>query len=616
MKKRLSAAASKRNNRNKENQPPGSRREAPNRPAKLCTWSNHSMLQAMAAVKDGSMGINMAAIAHGVPRTTLKDRLSGRVIHGTKMGPKSYLTREEEKELVDFLVNCSKMGYGKTRAEVLRIVEAVMKKKGRLLGDHHISQGWWCRFRERWPEISLRRGDSFSMAREKMTSHEVFENYFDLLQETLDKYNLKDKPSQIYNCDESGLPLEHKPPRIVSAKGTRKVRQISSGNKTQITVLGCCNAAGQAIPPMVVFSGKRFNHELSKGEVPGTLYGMSDSGWMDQELFATWFSNHFLQHAVTSRPLLLMLDGHSSHYTLDLIQSAKDNDVVIFCLPPHTTADSQPLDTSCFGPLKAYWSEACRKYMFKNPGRVVSKFQFSQLFSGAWSKGMSISNITMGFRNTGIYPFSRDALLKKLPTSEVFHSDGEDEIPDGTSDDIVTAEKETDDEDEVLDEDGIPTGFSGDAEKESSQSNDHANGDIESVPVFAPESIKLFQTRLENGFNVFEDSEYVAWLQLYHPDCAPAPSLVASFSYVSPQQSMSPSILENSHCYNPTSKSSLSSKSLCIPEAQSVSYESDTGSRKYSEFLYFSSNLVDDTYAHKCSSVDLFEDTELVILIL
>jgi len=610
MKKRLSAAASKRKNRNKENQPPGSRREAPNRPAKLCTWSNHSMLQAMAAVKDGSMGINMAAIAHGVPRTTLKDRLSGRVIHGTKMGPKSYLTREEEKELVDFLVNCSKMGYGKTRAEVLRIVEAVMKKKGRLLGDHHISQGWWCRFRERWPEISLRRGDSFSMAREKMTSCEVFENYFDLLQETLDKYNLKDKPSQIYNCDESGMPLEHKPPRIVSAKGTRKVRQISSGNKTQITILGCCNAAGQAIPPMVVFSGKRFNHELSKGEVPGTLYGMSDSGWMDQELFATWFSNHFLQHAVTSRPLLLMLDGHSSHYTLDLIQSAKDNDVVIFCLPPHTTADSQPLDTSCFGPLKAYWSEACRKYMFKNPGRVVSKFQFSQLFSGAWSKGMSISNITMGFRNTGIYPFSRDALLKKLPTSEVFHSDGEDEIPDGTSDDIVTAEKETDDEDEVLDEDGIPTGFSGDAEKESSQTNDHANGDIESVPVFAPESIKLFQTRLENGFNVFEDSEYVAWLQLYHPDCAPAPSLAASFSYVSPQQSMSPSILENSLCYNPTSKSFLSSKSLCIPEAQSVSYESDAGSRKYSEFLYFLSNLVDDTYAHKCSSVDLFEDTE------
>jgi len=206
IRKRLSAKTGG----NKENNPPGGRSEAPNRPAKLLTWSNRSMLRAMAAVEaveNGSMGINRAAITHGVPRTTLKDRLSGRVVHGTKMGPKCYLTHEEEKELVDFLVNCSKMGYGKTRNEVLKIVEAVMKKKGRLLGGRHISQGWWYHFRERWPEISLRRGDSFSIAREKMTSHRIFENDFDLLQETLDQYQLKDKPSQIYLWSTSHLAL-------------------------------------------------------------------------------------------------------------------------------------------------------------------------------------------------------------------------------------------------------------------------------------------------------------------------------------------------------------------------------------------------------------------------
>ena len=82
------------------------------------------------------------------------------------------------------------------------------------------------------------------------------------------------------------MPLEHKLPKTISLKGTKKVRQITSGNKTQITILGCASATGQAIPPMVIFSGKSFNHELCKGEVPGTLYGMSDSGWMDQELFS------------------------------------------------------------------------------------------------------------------------------------------------------------------------------------------------------------------------------------------------------------------------------------------------------------------------------------------
>ena len=65
------------------------------------------------------------------------------------------------------------------------------------------------------------------------------------------------------------------------------MRQSTSGNKTQITVLACASASGQVVPPMVVFSGKNFNHALSKGEVPDTFYGMSDSGWMDQELFAS-----------------------------------------------------------------------------------------------------------------------------------------------------------------------------------------------------------------------------------------------------------------------------------------------------------------------------------------
>ena len=151
-------------------------------------------------------------------------------------------------------------------------MEATLKKKNDM--NLKLSQGWWWRFRQRWPQLTLRRGDSFSLAREKMTNYDVFPLFY-LLGETFTKYDLKDKPSQIYNCDESGMPLEHKLPRVVAIKGTKKVRQISSGNNS-----------GQVIPPMVVFSGKKFNHDLADGEVPSTLYGMSESGWMDQELFA------------------------------------------------------------------------------------------------------------------------------------------------------------------------------------------------------------------------------------------------------------------------------------------------------------------------------------------
>ena len=45
-----------------------------------------------------------AAKLYGVPPSTLKDRLSGRVVHDVNPGPKQYLTKQEEKELTDQLV--------------------------------------------------------------------------------------------------------------------------------------------------------------------------------------------------------------------------------------------------------------------------------------------------------------------------------------------------------------------------------------------------------------------------------------------------------------------------------------------------------------------------------
>ena len=48
------------------------------------------------SVLEDGVSANRAAVIHRVPRSTLKDRLSGRVIHGHN---DPYLNVEEEKEL-------------------------------------------------------------------------------------------------------------------------------------------------------------------------------------------------------------------------------------------------------------------------------------------------------------------------------------------------------------------------------------------------------------------------------------------------------------------------------------------------------------------------------------
>ena len=87
-------------------------------PAKRKQWTDQQMIDAMEAASAGNMSINKASEMYGVPRTTLKDRLNGRVVHGTKPGPKPYLRHSEERELVDHLTKLSDLGMGKKKGTI------------------------------------------------------------------------------------------------------------------------------------------------------------------------------------------------------------------------------------------------------------------------------------------------------------------------------------------------------------------------------------------------------------------------------------------------------------------------------------------------------------------
>lgn len=78
-----------------------------------------------------------------------------------------------------------------------------------------------------------------------------------------------------------------------------------SGNKSQITILACASATGNSIPPFVIFDRKNLNQELTLGEIPGTMHGLSPkSCWIDTELFRDWFDRYFPQYTPAGRPLL------------------------------------------------------------------------------------------------------------------------------------------------------------------------------------------------------------------------------------------------------------------------------------------------------------------------
>ena len=111
------------------------------------------------------------------------------------------------------------------------------------------------------------------------------------------------------------------------------------------------------MPNYYVFKGKRPRQEYISLCEDGAYVGMQENGYMDAHNFSTWMSFFISHHERRgslgpTKSMLLILDGHKSHVTLEVLLKAKEHGVDIVSLPSHSSYEIQSLDISCFKPFK------------------------------------------------------------------------------------------------------------------------------------------------------------------------------------------------------------------------------------------------------------------------
>lgn len=169
------------------------------------------------------------------------------------------------------------------------------------------------------------------------------------------------------------------------------------------------SASGRYLPPFVVFPRTRMSDALKQGAPTGTKFACNPSGYMTVEMFDTFF-DHFIEHAHASEsdPVLLLVDGHSSHTkNLAVTTKARKNNVTILSLPPHCSNKLQPLDVSFMAPFKANYSNAADVFLRSNPGQVIGQYNTMQLMGTAFEKTATISTAVNGFKKCGLWPCDR-----------------------------------------------------------------------------------------------------------------------------------------------------------------------------------------------------------------
>ncbi|KAL8588574.1 hypothetical protein ACOMHN_059528 [Nucella lapillus] len=133
---------------------------------------------------------------------------------------------------------------------------------------------------------------------------------------------------------------------------------------------------------------------------------------MNDSLKVQWFEKLFLRHCGCERPQLFILDSHSSHEVLELLEKAEEQ-IYIYALPPHTTHHLQPLDKAVLGPLKKAYV-VCTEFMSESPAHSVNKVSWPKLFRAAWEATLTRKDlIQKAFSATGIYSFNPKAVLEE-----------------------------------------------------------------------------------------------------------------------------------------------------------------------------------------------------------
>ena len=110
----------------------------------------------------------------------------------------------------------------------------------------------------------------------------------------------------------------------------------------------------------------------------------------------------------TTSPVLLLLDNHDSHLSIEVLDYAKDHGIVMLSFPPHCSHRMQPLDRTVYGPFKKHYNSTLREWMVDNPGKPAGIYNIPALVAKAFQRAMMAENITSGFRVTGIFPHNAD----------------------------------------------------------------------------------------------------------------------------------------------------------------------------------------------------------------
>jgi hypothetical protein len=281
--------------------------------------------------------------------------------------------------------------------------------------EPRVGVNWATAFYKRHEQLRVTAMKAMEWDRASHTIYDKLVAWYQLYDTTMANPDIL--PTNVYNMDETGFMLGMlKSLRVLTAANDKRQHRAAPQDRELVTAVECISVDGSRLSPMIIMKAKShrdawYSHDGTKN----WLFAYSKNGYTDYELSYQWLTRIFQPETLNKamgKPRVLISDGLLAHESIEFMTFCFENNIILMRLPSHTSHVTQPLDVSCFSPLKAYYRVEAEK-LFRGGSMIVTKRHFTWLYHTARQKAFSKCNIESAWMKSGLHPFNPSLVLSK-----------------------------------------------------------------------------------------------------------------------------------------------------------------------------------------------------------
>ncbi|CAB1110058.1 unnamed protein product [Ectocarpus sp. CCAP 1310/34] len=195
---------------------------------------------------------------------------------------------------------------------------------------------------------------------------------------------------------------------------------MRSASRENCTIVTTVNAAGAVLAPTIIFKGQRFNGDwiVDQDGPPGATYTCTESSFMCGDVFIKYIMDFHEQlrkrNLLDGKPHVLVLDGHASHVSLEVVELARSLNIHVVQLPSHMSHITQPLDVAGFGCFKKELTKAIQAFPATHGGALPRKRDMASVIGQAWSTSFTPDINKASFAGASLWPVDKERALSRL----------------------------------------------------------------------------------------------------------------------------------------------------------------------------------------------------------